>query len=234
MLDVTPLTDALWIGSKAQTGPALRQAGFDDLVLCAEEWQPPPEAFPGLAVLHAPFSDAGQPPTQQEVEIALAAAGKTVERLNAGRRCLVTCMAGRNRSGLVCALALAEARGIPADQAGQVVRDLRPTSLTNMYFRGLLKRVVSQGRSPKPCELCEAKPITPRYWEDAICWIADCKQCPGVPMAVFKPHGTQPTRRQFEHMVELLKMCGKGRRYELDDSMRSIPDHYHVHLRPRE
>lgn len=245
-LDVTHIAGPLWIGSHPpipghrcgdhpyEANPdasSVARHGFKTLVLCAEEYQPGPEHFPGVEVLYAPFSDDGTPPTPDELRIALKASAETAKRLRAGRKCLVTCMAGRNRSGLVCAIALAEVAGMPASQAGEVVRTKRLGALTNMPFRGLLNRMVRS--NPVSCELCEAAPITRRYHEDGICWIADCKSC-GVPVVVYREHGVMPPARHLKHMVGLLKLCGRPSRsgHYVDFKRRTIPQHWHAHLRP--
>jgi hypothetical protein len=247
-LDVTHLAGPLWIGSHpAVPGhrcgrhvfeclpDELARAGFEVVVLCAEEWQP---SLPDVETIHAPFDDDHQGLDARQTKIAFDAAGETSEHLAAGKKTLVTCWAGRNRSGLVSALALATISGVHPSKAGELIRSKRDGALTNGSFRGILSRARRAG-SPKPCELCEAAPITRRYHEDAICWIADCKSCsePGapVPMVVYREHGVVPPQRHLEHMIELLMLCGRPRRggYALDNSMNTIPDHWHTHLRPR-
>ncbi|MEW6662994.1 MAG: hypothetical protein ACOY9Y_11985 [Bacillota bacterium] len=79
------------------------------------------------------------------------------------------------------------------------------------------------------CELCQAERITHWHYEDDLCWIADCKIC-RVPMAVLKRHTPHPTPEEREHMIaKLRKLFGSG---YVDEKMRKIPDHYHIHLRP--
>lgn len=246
VLDAVRVTHRLWIGShppvpghRCADHPVEHQAdlkrlGFDFLALTASEYQPSGHHFPGVVVCYAPFDDDPAGLDGRQVKVALDAATKTVQAHQAGRRCLVTCWAGRNRSGLVTALALARLSGLAPSDAGDVVRDRRgPGSLVNPSFRGLLQRVqLNGGADVKRCALCEAAPITRRYHEDALCWIADCKDCQ-VPMAVYREHGVRPPRKHLAHMVRLLRLCGRpGVGYRLDDSMNTIPDHYHVHLRP--
>lgn len=246
-VDAARVDSRLWIGSHPPVAghccgdhPAgasvdLRRCGFTCLILCAEEYQPPGKAFPGVKVVHAPFDDDPKGLDQRQLDIAVGAVEKSVDAHDEGHRVLVTCMAGRNRSGLVTAWALSVLRGIHPAQAGQIVRDRRGlAALTNPSFRSLLQRTaLTRGNpAPAPCELCEAAPVTRRYHEDAICWIADCKQC-RVPMAVYREHGVAPPPRHLAHMRELLFMCGRpGQAYKLDNRMETIPDHYHEHLRP--
>jgi hypothetical protein len=83
------------------------------------------------------------------------------------------------------------------------------------------------------CELCTAARITPWYYEDELCWIAECEICE-VPMVVWRTHGTTPPAPQREHMLDRLREVAAtqfGAIY-IDEHMRNIPDHYHAHGRP--
>ncbi|MDH2903031.1 MAG: hypothetical protein PXZ08_03660 [Actinomycetota bacterium] len=87
------------------------------------------------------------------------------------------------------------------------------------------------------CELCEAAPLTPRYYDDAECWIADCLIC-RVPMVVWRVHDATPPPEVHRRLVERLTTVAEkeflGRGWYFDDHMRNIPDHYHGHARPVE
>jgi hypothetical protein len=83
------------------------------------------------------------------------------------------------------------------------------------------------------CELCQAARITPWYYEDELCWIAECEICE-VPMVVWRQHGTTPSADELEVMHARLREVADahfGAIY-IDDLMRNIPDHYHAHGRP--
>lgn len=85
------------------------------------------------------------------------------------------------------------------------------------------------------CELCEAAPITPWYHEDDECWVAECEAC-SVPMVVWKVHDPSPCdevrSRLLAHLTRVAgSMFPDG--YSVDDRLRSIPDHWHAHARPR-
>jgi hypothetical protein len=85
------------------------------------------------------------------------------------------------------------------------------------------------------CDLCEAARITPWYFEDDICWIAECEFC-DVPMVVWKVHETVPPDEIKAHMHErLAAVVAENGAFEffIDDNMRNIPDHYHAHARRR-
>ena len=84
------------------------------------------------------------------------------------------------------------------------------------------------------CELCEAARLTTWYHEDETCWVADCEIC-GVPMVVWRTHGTEPPEAELAHMLEALgraadEVLGEGR-WSVDRTMRQIPDHFHAHAR---
>jgi hypothetical protein len=85
------------------------------------------------------------------------------------------------------------------------------------------------------CELCEAARTTEWFYEDELCWVAECESC-FVPMVVWRQHDPNPPE---EIRVELLNKLTEvvGRHFEMecwiDDDMRSIPYHYHAHARPR-
>lgn len=140
-LDVTELLPGLWIGSAPPRGPMLGQR-FDVVVLCAVEWPPrgkdPAVFFPGVEALKLPLLDGPMTP-----EVAAAAehmADRIARRVRTGRRVLVTCMAGRNRSGLVAALAVKALMGWPGRKASEHVRKWRLNALSNPAFREYVER----------------------------------------------------------------------------------------------
>ena len=84
------------------------------------------------------------------------------------------------------------------------------------------------------CELCQAARLTTWYHDDDVCWVADCEVC-GVPMVVWRTHGTDPPPADLDHMLEALgrvadEVLGAGG-WSLDAVMRQIPDHFHAHAR---
>lgn len=87
----------------------------------------------------------------------------------------------------------------------------------------------------KECELCEAARFTEWYYEDEICWIAECEAC-CVPMIVWKKHDAQPSVEIKEllhsRLIEVATHVFDYQPY-IDDNMRNIPDHYHAHARGR-
>ena len=85
------------------------------------------------------------------------------------------------------------------------------------------------------CDLCEAAQITPWFFEDEMCWIAECEIC-AVPMVVWKAHDPSPPDDvKSELHAKLAAVVSEHFEFEhyVDDNMRNIPDHYHAHARPR-
>ena len=84
------------------------------------------------------------------------------------------------------------------------------------------------------CELCEAARITEWFFEDDVCWVADCEVC-DVPMVVWKHHGPVPPEDAVTHMLTELGRVADGRfgsdGWKVDRVMRQIPDHFHAHGR---
>lgn len=91
--------------------------------------------------------------------------------------------------------------------------------------------------TPRACELCECARITAWYAEYARPFrfrIIDCDSC-DVPMAVLGEHRREPTIDERAFMHQALGAIADGKfpgGWYLDDHMRQIPEHYHVHARP--
>lgn len=135
-LEADEIIPNLWQGSFPRLLSAI-EAGFDMVVLCAEErlkGRPPNEYTQnGLYVVEAPFLDTGYP-TDEELKIAHWAADKVIRAVKAGKKVLVTCQAGLNRSGLVNAIAIRTLRGITGGEAVMVVKGRRDMALCNTSF----------------------------------------------------------------------------------------------------
>ncbi len=85
------------------------------------------------------------------------------------------------------------------------------------------------------CELCEATPFTEWFHSDEQCWIAECDSC-GVPMVVWRRHDPAPPAEVRDDLhaklSAVVEALGAGP-FWIDDTLRSIPDHYHAHARRR-
>lgn len=129
--DASNIAPRLWVGAK----PPLDRSypGIDMIVLCAAEYQP--RAFPYFQsqILHCPLPDDAL--SHAERTRALTAANAVAKYLRDGKRVLVTCQQGRNRSAFVAALALGILTRATPDQIIQRIREKRlPTCLTNPHF----------------------------------------------------------------------------------------------------
>jgi hypothetical protein len=86
------------------------------------------------------------------------------------------------------------------------------------------------------CELCEANPLTRWWFEDRLCWVAECESC-GVPMVVWREHGSVPPPADVVAMIERLTSVAEeafvNEEFFVDRRMRQIPDHFHAHARRR-
>lgn len=133
MIEASRIAPSIYQGSRPPEGSALRRAGVRTLVLCAEEIQG--GVYPGVHVVRCPLDDAEL--TTDEWRRAWRAAGEVFSRLPHGPL-LVTCAAGRNRSGLVTAIVLHLLYGVPGDECVALIRERRRSpwgdALTNESF----------------------------------------------------------------------------------------------------
>lgn len=98
-------------------------------------------------MIHAPNEDdRKRDPTREELAGALAAAKQVCKDLKAGKRVLVTCQAGLNRSGLVSAISLHLLYGWEGSQCVRQVQLRRPDALFNLGFVHAILRL--QAKDP--------------------------------------------------------------------------------------
>jgi protein-tyrosine phosphatase len=97
--------------------------------------------LPGVEVICCPMNDVEGGPTPEEKLAAFKTAQTIVDRLAQGKRVLVTCVAGRNRSGLVNALVLILRRGVSGISATMRIQAARPLALTNQSFCQFLSKI---------------------------------------------------------------------------------------------
>lgn len=150
-LDADEIVPGLWQGSFPPEGPTLRTQGFDVLVLCAEEYQPASDQFFGLRVIHVPFDDDFEdPPSSRTLQLIFRASWFLTSEIKKGRKALVTCWAGHNRSGLVSAMTLHHLLGMSGKQATQTIQKRRKGALSNPLFRELLAMMDGPPSRPTP------------------------------------------------------------------------------------
>lgn len=145
--DHTRMAPKLWQGGAPPEGMALRQAGFDVLVMAAGEHLRPPERFPGVKVIHVELDDSGVPMKETEWQDAQATAQAVAHELRKGKRVLVTCWQGKNRSGLVTALTIWMMSDEPGAKIVEHIQRTRPGALSNRWFVGALSAL--PGRAVK-------------------------------------------------------------------------------------
>ena len=135
IIDAHRIIRRLYQGSLPPAGPWLRHAGFDVLVLAARELQPSASRFPGLVVYHVPLEDDPGPLTSQERRVIRRVSRLLAAHHRAGKRVLITCAAGWNRSGIITAATLRRITGAPHDAIVDRIRRKRsPRALGNRDF----------------------------------------------------------------------------------------------------
>jgi hypothetical protein len=89
------------------------------------------------------------------------------------------------------------------------------------------------------CELCELREYTQRYcafMHPFKFTILDCDSC-GTPMAVLGDHRASANEAERAFMIEALSLVARAKygpdHFVIDGVMRQIPDHCHIHARPR-
>ena len=89
--------------------------------------------------------------------------------------------------------------------------------------------------STSSCELCTADRLTTWWFDDEVCWVAECDAC-GVPMVVWKVLDPFPPAAVKAELLNRLRTVADEYgppSYWIDDRLRTIPDHYHAHARRR-
>lgn len=144
-VDASNIAPRLWIGAKPPFDHEI--TGIDVLVLCAREIQPSSMAFKGR-VLRCPINDADL--SSREIATVAIAARDVTRSIAAGKRVLVTCAMGRNRSALVTGLALGQLTLMNWQQIVALIRARRhPECLSNDAFLRYLERFVGDGREKR-------------------------------------------------------------------------------------
>jgi protein-tyrosine phosphatase len=97
----------------------------------------------GIHVLRVPLDDVVNP-TTSDLRRAAGAAKEVAKLVRSGRRVLVTCAMGLNRSGLVNALALRELTGASGVHCSAHVQNKRKGALSNPTFQRLLESLAAK------------------------------------------------------------------------------------------
>lgn len=139
--DVTHIYAALYVGSRPPPGDYSDQ--FDVIYTVAEEIELDPRLFPHVRVRKYGFHDDASGMSRRQIDQAQRAAMHVVHDLSVGRRVLVTCQMGRNRSAFVCALAVHYLTGEAGLRIARMIRQKRidpegVRALENPVFVGVL------------------------------------------------------------------------------------------------
>jgi len=106
----------------------------DTVVLCADEYQPPDETFPGTHVLRHPYEDS-MGVSKVDLVLAMQMGRNVADLVAQNHRVLVSCWAGLNRSGLVSSAALLWLKPTwTPHQVLQWIRTVRPGAMNNACF----------------------------------------------------------------------------------------------------
>lgn len=134
VLDANKITDGLYQGAWPPFDDQLKKRGFDVVVLCANENQHA-EFYHGVEVICAPGDDDSRPERLLRFLPAwMEAAEAVAQRVNEGKKVLVTCMAGLNRSGMVTTMALHLLTGWSGSDCVEHVQACREQALCNATF----------------------------------------------------------------------------------------------------
>lgn len=145
MIDAHEVAAGLWVGAFPEPHdlPEIRRRmRADAIVFAARELQPEERDYPGVQVVKAPLVDTIVM-TEAEERTAVMASTFVAASLLKGRRVLVTCAQGVNRSALIAGLAMRGAYGMAPAKVIETIRARRQpaigmTPLCNECFVELL------------------------------------------------------------------------------------------------
>jgi protein-tyrosine phosphatase len=146
---ITKVAKNLFIGSAPPVGDVLKQMGFDELWLCAEEYQPDTKEFEGVQVHHFPNQDLGQKITDATVKKVKNEAAKVAQALKEGKKVLVTCRMGWVRSAalIIAAMKLMNPSMDLDDEIARLREKRDPMVLNSANWVGALHRMFPGGKS---------------------------------------------------------------------------------------
>lgn len=145
--DINKIHENLFQGAMPPKGELTAQKGFDVLVLCADENQDH-EKYLGVQVICAPGDDDIRPNRlARDLLVWKPAAAQVAAAIREGKKVLVTCMAGLNRSGVVTALALQELTGWSGARVVKHIKSRRPYALCNDTFAAYIEETFPEEKS---------------------------------------------------------------------------------------
>jgi hypothetical protein len=130
------IASRLWQGSAPPCGS---YPNFQTIVLAAKEYQLHARQLPGSKVVYAPLDDNALGMQPYEGRLIENASFECWADWRQGKRILVTCAMGLNRSGVVMARTLMRCFRWDAETAIRCVQAGRPGALYNRHFVAWLK-----------------------------------------------------------------------------------------------
>lgn len=148
-IDITHVYEGLYQGAWPPIGDQLARRGFDVLVLAANENQHE-ELYSNIQVICAPGDDDARPERLARFLPGwMLAAARVAQLLERGKKVLVTCMAGLNRSGMITAMALHLHTGWSGEECVEHIQSLRANALCNETFAKWLKENLKESESTR-------------------------------------------------------------------------------------
>lgn len=138
-LDADKIIPRLWQGAYPAYNMLDVKKHFDVLVLCADELHMIGKDvyFPTLTILRVGLYDK-EPIRDGDLEKAEVMAKNVAEAYRLGKRILITCAVGLNRSGLVTALALRFIENKSGEECARIVKAARFDALYNNAFNAYI------------------------------------------------------------------------------------------------
>jgi protein-tyrosine phosphatase len=120
-----------------------------DVVLNISERPSPAKEFEALGIMHTwiPLPTAVPPDADAEhacLDLLPRAEAYLSRQLDAGRRVLVHCVSGKDRTGMLLAYHLARTEGLTARESLRRVRKVRPAALSADGWEAMAIRVISE------------------------------------------------------------------------------------------
>ncbi len=121
----------------------------DTVVFCAQEMPPPKHTVPaGKATIYIPYDDTHDLSAVPIIDLQRLAK-RLAGEIQRGRRVLITCAMGLNRSGLLSALTVARAYNVSGAEAVKLVKQKRNGALCNHVFAKLAQELADGKRAQR-------------------------------------------------------------------------------------
>ncbi len=124
--DLSEIFVNLWQGSRPWIPEEIVKREFNTIVFCENDHQPEQEEFPGMKILRCPLVDDYEIDlTKEEISLINSTADEVVKDVNDGKKILIVCYAGLNRSGLVMGVTLNKYLKFSGVKCANMIRNAR-------------------------------------------------------------------------------------------------------------